>query len=259
MRALGLIMRPWSLIYNGFKLKKKLDHHATVSNLLFRGQCDSRWGLSNTLERYTQKTISLKSYYRYLRRIQSAVESYTNRLWTLEGEDEFEKDHVVNLPGYPLMVYARHHGFPPPLLDWTRSPYIALFFAFANATACDRVAVYAFIERPEGTKTGFVNAPKIIGQGPYATTHERHFTQQAEYSICIERPADQWLYTSHDNYFRTARDDQDFLRKIILPISLKNETIKQLDLMNINEYSLFRTEEGLMSMLAYREIGNDNL
>ncbi len=238
---------------NEYRAKKSQEHQTGVSELLFRGQANAAWNLTTTLERYTNDQISLPLYHRYLKRIKPAVESYTGRTWDIGSEDDFSSDHIINLPGYPMMVYVRHHGFPSPLLDWTLSPYIALFFAFSSESDSNNAAVYGFIETPEGAKANFVGSPQIIGQGPYATTHERHFTQQARYTICAEKPDEQWLYSSHESYFKTAGDHQDLLRKITIPRSIRLEILKRLDLMNINEYSLFRTEEGLMNMLAFRE------
>lgn len=242
-----------------FRLQKQKHRHAVVSSLLFRGQCNSSWGLETTLEREFGLPISLKQYHRYLLRIKPAVESYTDRKWEVDPDEKFSNDYIGNLPAYPFMVYARHHGFPSPLLDWTRSPYIALFFAFRNAKNSENVAIYAYIERPEGGKASSLNAPHIVGQGPYVTTHPMHFTQQTEYTICIRQSEDVWTYASHDSCLDRADDSQDFVRKIIMSGSMSEEVLMRLDSMNINAYTLFGNEEGLLDMLAVREMLGANL
>ena len=44
------------------------------------------------------------------------------------------------------MAYLRHHGFPSPLLDWSRSAYVAAYFAFNKAVEASngRVSIYVF-------------------------------------------------------------------------------------------------------------------
>jgi hypothetical protein len=79
--------------------------------------------------------------------MKAEVETFTGTNWEIPNYDEVVKtvttDYDVfslggtfgRTPGYEYMAYLRHHGFPSPLLDWTRSPYIAAYFAFSNAMA----------------------------------------------------------------------------------------------------------------------------
>src|SRR3990172_6319875 len=116
-----------------------------VSDPLFRGQSDHSWLLLTTLERFSTKAWSVKRYHRLLLSIAPAVISLTSKEWDLGGDTDVDQSRHGPPPGYEFMIYLRHHGFPSPLLDWSRSPYVAAFFAFAQRPhpQCEAVAVYA--------------------------------------------------------------------------------------------------------------------
>src|SRR6266705_3100851 len=152
---------------------------------LYRGHADASWTLKTTLERFRPKPTFVEQYNRYLLRIKPAIESYTEKTWVVTKELKLPDDWLSAPPNYEFMVYVRHHGFPSPLLDWSQYPYIGLYFAYAHSEPEKNAAVYAYVSTPEGGKSGFASAAMINELGPYATTHARHFRQQAQYTICV--------------------------------------------------------------------------
>jgi FRG domain len=184
--------------------------------------------------------------------VQPAVESLTNNSF---GRLEYKIEVHPVPPGYDLMIYLRHHGFPSPILDWTRSPYVAAFFAFHDAFD-DRVAIYSFRECTGGGKSGQLGTPEVHGLGAYVKTHRRHYQQRCEYTVCYKETTRaskrERVYCSHES--ATFGDGQDDLKKYTIPATERRKVMRRLDMMNIHAFSLFGNEEGLASMLAYREI-----
>jgi hypothetical protein len=246
-------------------LRKKVDGSSS-SRLLFRGQGNSTWPLETTLEREGQKSMLLSDYYRLsIGRIGPAVGTRTGfalpqdqpdvmKTFTI-ADNFFDPNRFPSGDLYPYLLYLRHHGFPSPLLDWSRSPYVAAFFAFRGKNpATGKRSVYAYCERPAGIKGGAVGEPTIRTLGPYVRSHARHFLQQSAYTVCESFDTGRgWYYDSHQEVFDRGRPGQDLLWRFDLASEERDVVLRFLDEFNLNAYSLFDTDEALLETLWLRE------
>jgi hypothetical protein len=201
--------------------------------------------------------IPIGRYNTFLKRIRPAVETVTKRRWRISDSNKLSYNELFDEPpNLEFMAYARHHGFPLPLLDWSRSPYVALYFAFINANQNQDTALFVFIKSPEGVRSASRQQPQICELSQLDVTHVRHFSHQSRYTICVKHDEDNnWTYCSHHELFmHQSSPDQNDIRKIIIPGSLRLKILDKLDHMNINGYTLFNGEDGLMEALSFREI-----
>ncbi len=239
--------------------------------ILFRGVSSASLPLQTTLERRSPDGWSPKRYAELTLRCQPEIESYSGRRWDLPSSKklpndfpDYDEDPIkISIPEhwYRYWVYLRHYGFPSPLLDWTESENIAAFFAFDGLkpalpaeTSDQRVAVYAFVELPRGHKTIGEGSPLISSLGPYVRTHKRHFVQQSWYTVCVQFSDGKHVFVPHDRVMGRGRLYQDKLVRFTLPALDQCQALKDLQRMNITRYTLFQTEEALMSTLAFNKL-----
>jgi FRG domain len=231
--------------------------------LLFRGQSDYKLSLTTTLERAGCHGMSFLDYYDLIYRVKPAVETFTGVIWDVPDYSRAiielfqNRDllslHLFPVPLYRYMVYLRHHGFPSPLLDWSHSPFIAVFFAFRDPiTSTENRSVYAYCEMPQSFKADAVGEPIIHPFGPYVRSHRRHFRQQSDYTIC-GRLESEWRFYPHDTVFGGRRGTQDFLWKFDIPTSERVRVLRVLNDYGLNAYSLFDSEETLLETMWFRE------
>jgi hypothetical protein len=248
------------------ELAGKIDELRTTlgtdASLVFRGQANSCWPLSTTLERNPGRML-FKDYYRIISRIKPQIESLTAHRWKIPEYPEVERlctgyqdfDRALwsgRCPGYDYMVHLRHHGFPSPLLDWTRSLYVAAFFAFSTAKEADSdVSIYSLSHHPNRISGN--QLATVYRYGPYVKTHRRHFLQQSEYTLCLFYEEGDWWFDHYDSVFDKGLHQQGECQKFTIPYRERQQVLGLLDEHNLNAFSLFGSEESMMETLAARE------
>lgn len=125
-------------------LFKKLIKQEQKQEIIYRGQSDSNWELTSSLEREILKIF------------ESDYSKLTQEIYTQIEERHFENvkrnlskklidQKLANNP-YELWAIGQHLGLKTPLIDWTRSFYVALFFAFEEDKEVEYRSVFKLIK-----------------------------------------------------------------------------------------------------------------
>lgn len=168
------------------------------------------------------------------------------------------------LPDYRDMIawwsLMQHHGAPTRLLDWTKSPYVAAYFAVESHPEEDGALWYFHVNRldirlKELGEPIMDDALKDLNRF-FASESDQRCCYLFERKQKIERMVTQQgvftvspdVLANHADIIENAlvkNDEKEWFRKIIIPAELKPEFLLQLHRLNVNGIALFPGIDGL--------------
>ena len=110
------------------QFRKKANITETI---LFRGQSDVSWKIKSSLERTKLPNISFYEYYTsidfYKPEINAYGKNFERKASFSKGYDfdfsDYDGIKFSQFPELEYLTYLRHHGFPSPLIDFSKSEY----------------------------------------------------------------------------------------------------------------------------------------
>lgn len=237
-------MKAQQMTWNQFK-----SHLETLKTraLIFRGQSKPwrlrtkfhRTGRSN-LYRYTSEDIV--QLYRHL-------SARTKHFFDLTKADE--------LGSFCSMI--QHHGYPTPMLDWSKSPFVAAFFAYRTITQEDlrkaepKAMVRIHVFEYKRWKQNFMQLPQMLFPGLHvsvlefvAVENERLIPQQGVSTMTNVDDVETYIGS------RELESKTTYLSAFDLPIGERNKVMSELSYMGITAGSLFPGLDGACEELRER-------
>jgi hypothetical protein len=225
---------------------------AELDGWAFRGQQDANWALLSSLSRYLESFIPDKASWRL--REERAI-----RIFRRKAHNYLPDPSVLD-NDLRCLALMQHHGAPTRLLDFTKSPFVAAFFALESATS--DAAVFALntpmLWHAEPSGQSGLGRESIDPRRP--GNLEKHFLSNENAIVWTGEPTEMdrrlvaqsgtvvvpgMLGKSLDEILVGYDCDGTLLRKIVLPQHMRDDAMRALYRMNITNATLFPDLDGL--------------
>lgn len=233
------------------------DPKESWGTLIYRGQANANWKVTSTLDRL-EKRFPTQPYSGQDDCFK--VPRVPKRKTQLDRFKEMARGRLSSLiPDIEedeWWALAQHHGMATPMLDWTYSPFVALYFAFEEEKCPNRApakrAVFALAHH-------LIPADKtcLLHPKPFAPKWPGNYRLTNQGGLFLQMPQGTHLEGYVNKNFKSETYGLQaggkgnphpnlILQKFIIPNSNKDriECLRFLDYMNINRASLFPDLDG---------------